>query len=114
MARNSYYDGTSGDDVVVGGSVGQQVLIDTKVAAAQLARINAEDARDSALYSAASALSSKNDARDSADSVEDIIPTGGESEMILVKSSLGDYDLKWTNTLENTIIDAGTVDAGYF
>jgi hypothetical protein len=109
MARNSYYDGTSGSDVVVGGSVGQQVLIDTKVAAAQLAQTNAEDARDSALASKASASDSAASALSSKNSVEDIIPIGGSEDSILTKLSSSNYDLEWTST-----INAANVDGGYF
>lgn len=62
---------------------------------------------------AAEASVSASSAQASQDAVEDIIPTGGDAEMILVKSSNVTHDLKWTNTLDNTTIDA-SMNGGYF
>ena len=116
MARNSYYDGTSGDDVVVGGSIGQAVLIDERISTASshastattqagIATSKATIATANAISAAASAAA----ALASRNSVENIIPTGGDVDSILTKSSSSDYALEWTNT-----IDAANVDGGYF
>ena len=107
--RNSFYDGASSYRVVVNnssGAVGHDVSIDSAVAAAQLAEENATTSATSASASAAAALTSQN-------AVNDIIPTGGDDEMILVKNSATDHDLKWTSTLDNTTIDA-SMNGGYF
>jgi hypothetical protein len=101
--RNSFYDGAAADDVI----------IDSSVAQAELAATNAEASNTSAIAQATAAAASAASALASQTAVNNIIPTGGDSEMILVKSSGDDHDLKWTNTLDNTTIDAN-LNGGYF